>query len=152
MSKTPTKFDEAAFAEAVSHPNGWDEVADPVAEIRRLRGDQVPGDQVTPQGNAAAMRAALEAVLAAYASGAIHTCAEHYRDEWDDELCDLKAKVESALAAPQRNCDRHFPDRVAMYSEFKDWCNAKGHTIEPKLAGDAFDWLFATAEGGSNNG
>lgn len=33
------KFDEAAFAGAISQPNGWDEVADPVAEIRRMRGD-----------------------------------------------------------------------------------------------------------------
>ena len=36
------KFDEAAFNEAISQPNGWDAVADPVAEIRRMRGDQEP--------------------------------------------------------------------------------------------------------------
>ncbi len=33
------KFDEAAFEAAISGPNGWDAVADPVAEVRRLRGD-----------------------------------------------------------------------------------------------------------------
>lgn len=39
----PAKFDEAAFDEAVSHPSGWDAVADPVAEIRRMR-DGVPAN------------------------------------------------------------------------------------------------------------
>jgi len=33
------KFDEAAFEAAISGPNGRDAVADPVAEVRRLRGD-----------------------------------------------------------------------------------------------------------------
>lgn len=46
------------------------------------------------------MRKALEATLAAFNSGAIHTCSECYRDEWDDELSNLKAMVESALEAP----------------------------------------------------
>ena len=31
------KFDEAAFAKAVAKPNGWSKVADPVAEIHRMR-------------------------------------------------------------------------------------------------------------------
>jgi hypothetical protein len=31
------KFDEAAFDKAVAKPNGWSGVADPVAEIRRMR-------------------------------------------------------------------------------------------------------------------
>lgn len=51
----PKKFDEAAFDAAVSKPNGWSEVQDPVAEVRRMRGDE-------PQGNAAAMHEALLSV------------------------------------------------------------------------------------------
>ena len=33
------KFDEAAFDKAVAKPNGWSKVADPVMEIRLMRGD-----------------------------------------------------------------------------------------------------------------
>lgn len=32
-----TKFDRAAFDAAISGQNGWREIADPVAEIRRMR-------------------------------------------------------------------------------------------------------------------
>lgn len=32
------KFSPAKFDAAVSKPNGWDAVADPVAEVRRMRG------------------------------------------------------------------------------------------------------------------
>ena len=62
-------------------------------------------------------------------------------------------ELRAALAAPPRNCDRTFIDHPAMYYEFRDWCNAKGHTMEPKLAYDAFDWLLATAnEKGATDG
>ena len=41
------KFDEAAFDKAVAKPNGWSGVADPVAEIRRMRdGDEAFGKDV----------------------------------------------------------------------------------------------------------
>ena len=70
--------------------------------------------------NAAAMREALERVLAAYKSGAIHTCAECYRDEWDDELGDLKDAVEAALAAPPRNCDRFADELDAQLAFLND--------------------------------
>jgi len=36
------KFDEAAFDTAVAKPNGWSGVADPVAEIRRMRDGDEP--------------------------------------------------------------------------------------------------------------
>lgn len=57
----------------------------------------------------------------------------------------LSTKIERALAAPPRNCDTPYNDRVEMYGAFKDWCNARGHTMNPKLACDAFDWLLAPA-------
>lgn len=50
----PRAFDEAAFDEAASRPNGWSEVPDPVAEVRRMRGD-------TPQGDAALIVEAVNA-------------------------------------------------------------------------------------------
>ena len=41
------KFDEAAFDKAVAKPNGWSSVADPVAEIRKMRdGDEAFGKDV----------------------------------------------------------------------------------------------------------
>ena len=52
------------------------------------------------------------------------------------------------LSAPLRNCDRVFADHSSMYDEFKSWCNKNGHTMEPKLAYDAFDWLLAIATEG----
>ena len=66
-----------------------------------------------------------------------------------EELC---RKTKSALAEPPRNCDMQYKDRVEMYGKFKDWCKAKGHTMEPMLAYDAFDWLLAsmTKEGEDN--
>ena len=38
------QFDEKAFEQAIARPNGWEDVTDPVAEIRRLRGEDV-GDR-----------------------------------------------------------------------------------------------------------
>ena len=34
-----------------------------------------------------------------------------------------------ALSAPPRNCDIQYNDRAEMYGAFKDWCNARGHTM-----------------------
>ena len=59
----------------------------------------------------------------------------------------VRDEIQAALDMPARNCDRTFADHVAMYDEFKAWCNAKGHTMNPKLASDAFDWLLSKAEG-----
>ena len=55
--------------------------------------------------------------------------------------------IEEALAAPPRNCDVKYADQVEMYGAFKDWCKSRGHTMEPMLAYDAFEWLLATANG-----
>ena len=33
------QFDEQAFEQAIARPNGWEDVADPIAEIRKLRGE-----------------------------------------------------------------------------------------------------------------
>jgi len=58
---------------------------------------------------------------------------------------ELRGMVVRAISAPARNCDMPYNDRVEMYGAFKDWCKAKGHTMEPMLAYDAFDWLLAPA-------
>ncbi len=101
-------------------------------------------DRLAP-GDIAALRGALKRVLAAYESGAIHTCAECYRDEWDDELGDLKAAVEAALSAPPRNCDNYeTPDEA--------WCEyAKTHRGTSDRSWKSLilfaRWLFAPAGG-----
>lgn len=42
MSEEKKKFDEAAFDAAVAKPNGWSGVADPVAEVRKMRDGDEP--------------------------------------------------------------------------------------------------------------
>jgi len=97
-------------------------------------------DQSNAQiGNAAAMRDALLE---------IETVAGEAVENGTMELPQYSKIVdiaESALSAPPRNCDRKFVDKVDMYYAFKDWCHAKGHTMEPLLASDAFDWFLETA-------
>jgi hypothetical protein len=104
-------------------------------------------------GNAAAMREALKRVLAAYKSGAIHTCAECYRVEWDDELGDLKAAVEAVLAASVRNCDLPLFSEVstsnpadAAWRAFRE-CHPGAYLDVPGLL-LCINWLLAPAEGG----
>jgi len=71
--------------------------------------------------------------------------AKKYLDGYTVNILELRRTVDTALAAPPRNCDVPYNDRVEMYGAFKDWCNARGHTMNPKLACDAFDWLLAHA-------
>ena len=91
-------------------------------------------------GNAAAMRRTLEEV-----EGAI------FEDDPGRFLLadaeEILHRVQAALAAPPRNCDVKYADGVEMYGAFKDWCKAKGHTMDPMLAYDAFEWLLAKANG-----
>ncbi len=94
-------------------------------------------------GNAAATREALR-VADETANELLSWCSNHYQ-ELNCMGSRLKRALEHAAKAPPRNCDRKFIDRVAMYYEFKDWCKDKGHTMEPMLAYDAFDWLLAPA-------
>ena len=96
----PKEFDEEAFNAAVAKPNGWSNVEDPVAEIRRMRGDAAPG-------NAAVLREALEVVLdalkKAYATVEVDRV-------W---LADNIDVITDALAAPPRNCDVGNPEEQA---------------------------------------
>lgn len=90
-SVKPTAFDEAAFDEAVSKPNGWSEVADPVAEIRRMRG-------AAPQGNAAAMREALMRI-----DRLCRVTDDEAGPAWNLEIAHrVLDEIQAALAAPAR--------------------------------------------------
>ena len=96
-------------------------------------------------GNAVKMREALEEALN-------HLQNAECKVVFLDEVREVENKIRIALAAPPRNCDRHFADRTAMMDEFKKWCRAKGYTMQPYLDWDAFDWLLAEAtaeEGGA---
>ena len=112
-----------------------DEIADRLeAALKRERGD------------ASKLREALKATLDLFWD--IHNA---NRSPQSNQAYAVIKQIKAALAAPPRNCDMP-NDRVEKYDAFKDWCNARGHTMEPKLAYDAFDWLFATAtekEGGA---
>ena len=90
-------------------------------------------------GNAAAMYKALCEII-------MLTMKVGYSIHGDVACGIIASKAKHALSAPARNCDVEYADRVEMYGAFKDWCKAKGHTMEPMLAYDAFDWLLAPAE------
>ena len=87
------------------------------------------------------MRKALEATLAAFKSGAIHTCSECYRDEWEDELNYLKDDVELALEAPPQPVQNVTAMREALekireaYFENEDGFPRIDCTIVPNLEG-----------------
>ncbi len=112
-----------------------------------------------PAGNAAEMRETLVALQArfeknvmAYQDRYFKFTGWHWHKKakeaarWRDVFSELNEQCKSALATPPRNCDRKFADRPAMYYEFKDWCNKKGHTMEPKLAYDAFEWFLEQSD------
>lgn len=146
----PAKFDEAAFDAAVSKPNGWSGVADPVAEIRRMR-DGVA--QETPKleqcGNAAALRAALRESTAILA--VVHG------EEYSGEIGMQIDKNTEALAAPARNCDLIAPtcDLKTAIGKFAAFCNrfrhCEGCPVKEGKGGVncSFAWLLAPAEGGA---
>ena len=92
------------------------------------------GDGVTV-GNAAALRAALEAVRDWF---------DGDMDDNDaDEMDAMLEKVDAALDLPSRNCDRFSRgvDAVSAYYE-------KGGYPITVTGCDFADWLFAPAEGG----
>ena len=147
----PAKFDEAAFDAAVSKPNGWSGVADPVAEIRMMRDGGVA--QETPKleqcGNAAALRAALRestAILAVVHGG-----------EYSGEIAMQIDKNTEALMAPARNCDVIDPtcDLKTAIGKFAAFCNrfrhCEGCPVKEGKGGVncSFAWLLAPAEGGA---
>ena len=93
-------------------------------------------------GNAAAMREALVFCLRIIGKNGIRG------NVFIDDIREAHRVITAAIAEPARNCDIQFVDDVARYGAFKDWCNAKGNTMEPKLAYDAFQWLLSPAEKG----
>lgn len=89
-------FDEAAFDAAVSKPNGWSDVANPVAEIRRMRGDAQPGD-------AAALRDVMKeiSVQCLYVAEGISDEADYGRVT----LMRIRDKIRAALSAEMAERD-----------------------------------------------
>ena len=77
--------------------------------------------QMNEDSTTSKMRKALEATLAAFKSGAIHTCSYCYRDEWEDELNYLKDDVELALEAKPQP-----PFNVAAMRETLVWIRSLG--------------------------
>lgn len=96
-----------------------------------------------PSGNAEAMREACKKILdLLMLRGDGKTRCVLTWDEFNESQKMLRA----ALSAPARNCDVKYADRMEMYGAFKDWCRARGHTMEPMLAYDAFEWLLSFAD------
>ena len=130
------KFDEAAFDEAVSKPNGWSDVADPVAEIRRMRDGGAPG-------NAAALREALEKFLDLARRGLAFFTSYRYTEAENNELEDAFANAQSALAAPARNVDRFADADAAIDAVKSEFANVM--LLDAKQLHAVCDWLFAHA-------
>ncbi len=138
MQNGTRAFDKAAFDAAVSRPNGWDAVKDPVAVIRRMRGD-------VPLGNAAKMREALEAVNSAFDDALI--CTDYQMTEAEmDRLEDVRRKIKDALSTPPRNCDRCATKDEAI-GAFLASRGATHRRIWSDECDEFIAWLFAP-EGG----
>lgn len=91
------------------------------------------------QGNAAAMREALEAARAALSS---------YADGGDEDNAETNAvlaEIDAALAAPTRNCDRFADshDAIEAFENEIDYLKEGGADY-----GDLAAWLFSRAKGG----
>lgn len=126
------KFDEAAFDEAVSKPNGWSDVDDPVAEIRRMRDGDAPGNAVALREALEQCGRALEKAQCSSAFQAANTGASY--------ITAALSSAHAALAAPARNCDvGTAADALAAYTKDRDL------TLSPE-AQDAIWWLFEKAE------
>ena len=97
-------------------------------------------------GNTAAMREALKPWIA-FAEWLLENAGKDKLGEAIREngtiIRQRMEELRAVLSVPPRNCDTPYNDRVEMYGAFKDWCKAKGHTMEPMLAYDAFEWLLA---------
>lgn len=113
------------------------EEADPVSEIRRMRGD-------APAGNAAAMREALEEIVRhfkrMYECDRLYTFCTGTRNGGPclhEMTCRVLFKAQAALSATPRNCDR-FATAVEAERAFSIFRPLSFHAI--------FDWLFAPAE------
>lgn len=139
MQNEMRAFDEAAFDAATSKPNGWSEVPDPVAEVRRMRGD-------AQEGNAAALREALELCVREMCAYCRAEAAMTMPGKECFYGCEALRVAKAALAAPARNCDRYantaqalgaYPDGPQIGDE---WDDADWMMF--------LDWLFAPAEGG----
>ena len=84
-----------------------------------------------PQGNAAAMRKALEEQLRYWDA--------HVRTRDEEEM---RERTAAALSAPPRNCDR--------FSSYAEAANYWHENVECAEVNGCFDvWLFAPAEGGA---
>ena len=103
--------------------------------------DRLEAAHKRERGDVAKLRDALKATLDLFWD--IHNA---NRSPQSNQAYAVIRKIKAALASPPRNCDTPYNDRVEMYGAFKDWCNARGHTMEPKLAYDAFEWLLAHAK------
>lgn len=132
-----------------------DDVAD---ELCALREDHIKPTLAAPAtaekssavGDAAKLREALETLV-----DLVEAWEDHLPSAIrEEEVSPALDKSNAALATPPRNCDMQYSDRAEMFGAFNDWCNARGHTMEPKLAYDAFEWLLAltTEKEGDSNG
>lgn len=122
MSEEKKKFDEAAFDAAVAKPNGWSGVADPVAEIRRMR----DGDEPSWGPMERKRQSEIDAILA------------EARNKGD-----TLAYVRKALAGKPRNCDL-YKDCNAAWKAY--------NALDKRERLPGFDhWLFEDAkqEGGA---
>ncbi len=129
---------ECPFCKSGDVETAWREadarlIVDAVNERERLRAARCDRPE-RASGNAAAMRAALERAL-----------------KWWTEKGNILEReavfeqIRAALAAPARNCDR-FATADEARRAFE---SAHSHGIVRNIYTEAFDWLFAPAEGGA---
>jgi hypothetical protein len=131
------KFDEAAFEAAISKPTAWDEVQDPVSEVRKMRGDDPQGNE-TVGGILAGARSRADYLMSGRGGypftplqvkllcDRIEAAAERLvREERTEAIDEALAHAEEVRQAKCRNCKRAPQGNAAATREalnqLRDW-------------------------------
>ena len=128
----PQKFDEAAFDAAVSKPSGWDAVADPVAEIRRMR----DGTPSSPEEVLEVLRAFHDAHYSVFPRDELTERLCHaYHDQFvADAPVGNAAKMRAALEVVGRMASSCLLDEGCGYAKTLDNCEAMSSLAHTALS------------------
>lgn len=145
------RIEAAAERERVEREFAHKKVEEALSDEIAIRDEKIK--QAAP-GNAAALREALENIRWLAQIGEYTLSARLTMPGFDETTINGKQdirrakkaescmqRLDAALSAPPRNCDRY-----ATAKEARDEWNA----IAALESGDAFDWIFAKAEGGAH--
>lgn len=140
--------DMCRYCRAEARAQGLPQCLEGCETLKKAKAALATAEESSAVGNTAAMREALKPWIA-FAEWLLENAGKDKLGEAIREngtiIRQRMEELRAVLSVPPRNCDTPYNDRVEMYGAFKNWCKAKGHTMEPMLAYDAFEWLLAPA-------